>query len=166
MDSSSDEFLANDRETLNNVYMESCEVGTKHRWFGSWIIMKGNSINVDDEVEDVIISTQLEQVKGADMTARGRNISRRWSCWNVYDAKDSNFIYGIRSSPGSGIEVTKMKCIQCRNAPRRKCRYESACIKFKAVAGRVGINDNEEMQERLGVQIVLNWKTKVDAKKL
>lgn len=109
--------------------------------------MKRKNITVDEEKEDLVVCTLIDQVTGRDMTKRGKTIALRWSCWSGYDVADNNFVFCIRSAIGSGFCVTKMRCCQCKLGPRRKCRYEAACIVVLKEAGSVSLNDNVELQE-------------------
>lgn len=137
------------REVVGESSKDDDGSSGKNRYFGSWIISEHGSVTVDGEAEGNVICTQLEQTDGLSLTQRGKNIARRWSSWNVYDMHDSNFIYCIRSAIGSGVQVTKMKCCQCKLGPRRKCRHETGCINVLTEAGMVKLTEKGEMQENV-----------------
>lgn len=119
--------------------------GDSNSHFGSWIGIEGETIHVEDEGEDGIICVQMDQVDGRSLTTRGKTISKRRSFWNVFDVVDTNFVCCIRSAVGSGIGVTKMKCIKCRKGSQWKCRYETACGKVLSGSGIVNVNENGEI---------------------
>lgn len=140
-------LLKNIRDRLNSGLSETGEVGVDNQWFGSWVELSGDTVTVGEENEEVIICTQLDRIDGLYLTSRGKSIARSWSCWNVFDFSDANFVCCIRSALGSGVDVTKIKCTQCKIGSRRKCRHESACIRMISAAGGVKVNENGEIHE-------------------
>lgn len=138
------------RRRLSTAFGEALCPENEHQWFGTWADVKGDSITVGDEEEDAIISTQLDKMDGRSLTRRGKTIAKSWSCWNVFEVNDSNFVCCIRSALGSGINVTKLKCTQCKHGVERKCRHEATCAKVLQQSGTVNVNENGELQE-------LNW---------
>lgn len=135
------------REKLRKGYWEEACLTERNPCFGSWIMMENGAITVEGEEEDMIINTQVDKVDGKKLTERGKQIAKRWSCWNVYDVRDGNFVCCIRCAVGSGINVTKMSCTQCKLGSQRKCRHETSCGKLLSESGHVNMNDNGELQE-------------------
>lgn len=78
---------------------------------------------MDEEVEDPIICTQLDQNSGSELSDRGQNIARRCRCWGALGVEDANFIYCIRNAVGSEIEFMNFKCKQCGLGSGRKYRH-------------------------------------------
>lgn len=138
-------FMRSIRELLSNGF--SNKESTENEEFGQWINVKRNAITVGDEEEDAVIGTQIDQEDGRGLTERGRNIKKRWSCWNTFDVNDEIFVCCLRVALGTGIKVTKVKCMQCRSISQKKCRHESACIKVLSDSGTVNVNENGELQE-------------------
>lgn len=137
------------RTAMKTGYTENEEGRDKNGWFGSWINVNGDSIKVEREDEEEIICTKLDQTKGTALTKRGKAIYRPVSYWNVYEVIDKTFICCIRSGVGSGINVTRVKCSQCRLGSQRKCRHETARCKVLTEAGSVSVTENWAMHEEV-----------------
>lgn len=124
--------------------------------FGQWVEVNGNTIMVEEEKEAEVICTQIDLVDGRSLTERGKCIAKRCSLWNVYGVTDEVFCCCIRSAVGTGMEATKMKCVQFRYGSQRNCRHETGCIKVLTDAGLVIVNDICEIREALGQDPIID----------
>lgn len=114
---------------------------------GAWIVIEGSNVRIGNEDEERISCTQMYLAKGRALTKRGKIIARRWSCWNVYDVHDCNFVCCVRKALGRGISVTKMHCMQFRQGRERKFRHEAACVNLLSQTGTVRVNDSGDIEE-------------------
>lgn len=119
---------------------------------GSWIMINDGAVTVDgikgyDYMYPNCICTQIDQADRRKLSERGKQIAKRWSRWNAYEITDGNFVRCIRRALGSGINVTKLTCTQCKLGSQRECRHETACGKVLKESGQVSMNENGELQE-------------------
>lgn len=106
-----EERISDLRDMLKKGYSEKEKEGKANRWFVSWICVREHKLSVDNEEEDIVICIQMDQVSGVEMTTREKDIGRRWSCCIGYAVYDSNLLCCIQSALGSGIRVTKFRCV-------------------------------------------------------
>lgn len=93
-------------------------------------VMNGEGIGIQSEElmnNGVLCSVKLEDVRREGLLRKGNRVAKKWSAWCAVDFLDKMIVTGTWRRVISGIEATRVTCMNCRGEQTRKFQHEIAC---------------------------------------